>query len=151
MATLLSAEAVTLQNLILHLTENGFSPFPLNETQVRLHTESGIGFRITILDDRQFIYIGTYLPLNRTKTKDEKLSFSHHLNSEVFMAKFCLDDDEDLLVSYTSTYQSGLIAQQFIALVHRFASLLEWMVHSFDPNGMIDFSTPSVSTDVQSE
>lgn len=75
MTSLIAAEEVTLQNLISHLTENGFSPVPLNDTQVRIHTESGIGFRITILDDRQFIYIGTYLPLNRTKTRDEKIAF----------------------------------------------------------------------------
>lgn len=147
MATLLTAEEVTLQNLISPLTENGFSPVPLNDAQVWLHSESGIGFRITILHERQFIHVGTYLPLSRTKTKDEKIAFSHHLNSEVFLAKFSLDDEGDLLVSYTTSYQFGLVTQQFIALVNRFSSLLEWLVHAFDPDGLIDFSTTSVSID----
>lgn len=145
MPTLWTEDQITLQTLISHMTDCGLCPVPLTDTQIRLRTVAGIGYRVTILEERRFIHIGTFLPLDETRSREEKLAFEHRCNAEIFLPAFCLDDDEDLTVSYVMPYQQGMIAEQFIAMVNRFCSLLEYIVQSFNENGIIDFSAPTAS------
>jgi hypothetical protein len=151
MTKLWTEEDIALSTLVSHLTDCGLSPIPLDNRQLQLRTASGIGFHITILEDKPFIYFGTYLPVAKSKTEEERLTFVHRLNSDIFLSVFSLDDDLDLTVRYVMSYQYGLIADQFTAMVQRFSSLLEYLVEKFDTNGMIDFGTATVSNDIENQ
>ncbi|MDN4573372.1 hypothetical protein DBB29_12365 [Pandoraea cepalis] len=61
------------------------------------------------------------------------------MNDEVFLPVFAIDQDEDLTVAYVLPYTAGLIAGNFVAVVNRFASLLEFVVETYNEDGLIDF------------
>lgn len=61
------------------------------------------------------------------------------LNEEVFLPVFTVDQDEDLSVAYVLPYAHGLIAGNFVAVVNRFASLLEFIVQTYNDDDLIDF------------
>jgi len=46
-------------------------------------------------------------------------------------------------VAYVLPYTHGLIAGNFVSVVNRFASLLEFVVHTYNDDGLIDFGTPT--------
>lgn len=142
MATIIAEQDITLEVLSLLLHAADLKPVSLNDKQIRLRTDAGIGFRITILDDKTFLHFGTYLPLDRSKTLEEKLGFVYRLNADLFLPQCCLDDQGDLLVRYVLPYQCALVGSQFVTIAERFASLLNHIVHSVDTEGMIDFGPP---------
>lgn len=135
-----NTEEVTIENLATHLAEAGLLTIATDEDKLWYRTENGIAYSITVLHDKKFIRLSTYLPLDRDRPKDEKLAFAHHLNANIFMPVFCLDDEDDLNVSYVIGYQFGMIAAQFSAMVIRFGSLLEFLVREQNEDGIIDFS-----------
>jgi hypothetical protein len=45
------------------------------------------------------------------------------------------------------SYQYGLIADQFTAVIQRFSSLLQYIVGTFDTDAMINFSNATVTTE----
>jgi hypothetical protein len=147
MALLIPAEEVTLDTLISHVEAAGLSPVRVDEKQFRLRTLTGIAFWAAIEDDRQFIRLHTYLPTSKAKTRQEKLEFAHQLSAEIFLPVFSLDGDADVLMNYVFPYGHALVAEQFVALVHRFASLLEYLVQSFDRDGMFNFGPSAIATD----
>jgi hypothetical protein len=100
---------------------------------------------ICFLESRSRLH--TYLPTSRTKSRQEKLEFALRLNAEIFLPVFSLDGDGDVLVNYVFPYGHALVAEQFVALVHRFSSLLEYLVQSFGTDHMFDFGTATVATD----
>lgn len=51
---------------------------------------------------------------------------------------FTVDADEALTVAYVLPYTHGLIAGNFVSVANRFASLLEFVVHSYNDDGLID-------------
>jgi hypothetical protein len=59
------------------------------------------------------------------------------------MPVFTVDQDEDLTVAYVLPYAHGLIAGNFVAVVNRFASLLQFIVQTFNEDGLIDFGAPT--------
>ena len=141
-----NAEEVTIENLGTHLTEAGLLAIATDEDKLWFRTENGIAYSVTILDDKKFVRLSTYLPLDRDRPKEEKLPFAHHLNANIFMPVFCLDDEDDLNVSYVIGYQFGLIAAQFSAMVIRFASLLEFLVREQNDDGIIVFGVRGRTT-----
>lgn len=140
MTKIWNTEEVTMENLAVHLTEAEMVTIATDENKLWYRTENGIAFSVTILDDKKFVRLSTYLPLDRDRPKEEKLAFAHHLNANIFLPVFCLDDEEDLNVSYLLPYQFGMIAAQFSAIVTRFASLLEFLVREQNDGGIIDFA-----------
>jgi hypothetical protein len=65
------------------------------------------------------------------------------LNEEVFLPVFTVDPDEDLTVVYVLPYTHGLIAGNFVAVVNRFGSVLEFIVQTYNDDGLIDFGAPN--------
>jgi hypothetical protein len=133
------AEEVTIENLATHLMDAGLLSIATDGDKLWYRTENGIAYSVTVLDDKKFVRLSTYLPLDRDRPKDEKLAFAHNLNAHIFMPVFCLDDEDDLNVSYVVGYQFGMIAAQFSAMVIRFASLLEFLVREQNEDRIIDF------------
>ncbi|WP_175002113.1 hypothetical protein [Burkholderia lata] len=109
-----------------------------------MRTERGVGYRISLITDRKFIRFDTYLLLNRQAPIGLKHALAKRLNEDVFLPVFTIDQEEDLTVAYALPYMNGLIAGNFVAVVNRFASLLEFIVHSCNDNGLIDFNPPQV-------
>ena len=134
-----NTEEVTIESLAAHLKEAGLVAIATDEDKLWYRTENGIAYSVAVLDDKKFVRLSTYLPLRRDRPKQEKLTFAHHSNSNIFMPTFCLDDEDDLNVSYVLPYQFGMIAAQFSAMVIRFASLLEFLVREQNDDGIIAF------------
>ncbi|MDN7967548.1 hypothetical protein QZM91_08285 [Burkholderia multivorans] len=63
---------------------------------------------------------------------------------------FTIDSDGDLAVAYSMPYGCGLIAGNFVSIVNRFASLLEFVVETYN-DGLIDFGALSVATVADAE
>jgi hypothetical protein len=61
----------------------------------------------------------------------------------VFLPVFNVDADADLTVAYVMPYGGGLIAGNFVSVVNRFASLLEFIVQTYNDDGLIDFGGPA--------
>ncbi|RQZ24348.1 hypothetical protein DIE14_20910 [Burkholderia sp. Bp9017] len=108
-----------------------------------MRTEQGIGYRISLINDRKFIRVGTYLPLNRQAPIDLKHELAKRLNEDVLLPVFTIDPDEDLTVAYVLPYMNGLISGNFVAVVNRFAALLEFIVQTYNGDGLIDFGALS--------
>ncbi|RKR43462.1 hypothetical protein B0G82_1030 [Paraburkholderia sp. BL17N1] len=64
------------------------------------------------------------------------------------MPVFALDRDEDLTVAYVLPYVHGLIAGNFVFVVNRFASLLDFIVRTYNDEGLIDFGAPEAAPPV---
>ncbi|WP_245004450.1 YbjN domain-containing protein [Paraburkholderia sacchari] len=129
-------EDITFENLAAHIEDSGLQ-CKREPTRIVLHTASGIGYLVVLDEDKKFIRFLTYLPVAKDAFEEQKREFEHRLNAEVFMASFWLDDDNDLVVDYSMTYVHGLIAGQFMVILHRFASMLEYVMGSKNEDGLI--------------
>lgn len=63
---------ITIETLDAHLRDSGLIPCNVQADAIPLRTENGIGYRISLIADRKFIRISTYLPLNRQAPIDRK-------------------------------------------------------------------------------
>lgn len=151
MVKILNQDEVTLTNLASHLEDSGIIPTAITEDAIWLRTVAGIAYRVSILDDKKFLCIGTYLPLGKERSDEDKREFERRMNADIFLPVFSLDADDDLTVSYLMPYLHGIIAGQFTAMVTRFASLLDYIVSEHNENGIIDFGSRSNSTDNTSD
>lgn len=135
-----------------HIRDSGLVPHKVQPDGIWLRTENGIGYRISIIEDRKFVQFRTFLPVNRQAPIDQKHDLARRLNEGVFLPVFAIDSDEDLVVTYVLPYTAGLLAGNFIAIVHRFGSMLEYVVQTFNEDGLIDFGEPApVSAGADSE
>ncbi|MFM0474771.1 YbjN domain-containing protein [Paraburkholderia strydomiana] len=139
---------ITIETLDAHLRDSGLVPYNVQPDSIRLRTEQGIGYRISLSTDRKFVRFATYLPVNKLASLDQKHALAKRLNEEVFLPVFVVDADEDLTVTYVLPYAHGLFAGNFIAIVNRFASLLEFIVETYSGDGLIDFGAPTAVPDV---
>lgn len=135
---------ITIENLDTHLRDSGLVSYKVQPDGISLRTENGIGYRISIITDRKFIRFSTYLPLNRQAPINQKHEVAKRLNEEVFLPVFTVDADEDLTVTYVMPYAHGMIAGNFVVIVNRFASLLDFIVQTYESDGLIDFGVPNV-------
>ncbi|HEM7892206.1 hypothetical protein [Burkholderia cepacia] len=138
-----SEHEITIEALDAHLRDSGVVPYSVQSDCIRLRTEQGIGYRIFLIAERKFIRISTYLPLNRQAPIEQKHELARRLNEDVFLPVFTVDQDEDLTVGYALPYTVGLIAGNFVAVVNRLASLLEFVVETYNDGGLIDFGVPN--------
>ncbi|MGH1507246.1 YbjN domain-containing protein [Ralstonia solanacearum] len=134
---------ITIETLDAHLRDSGVVPYDVQPDVIRLRTEQGIAYRVFLIPDRKFIRFATYLPLNRQAPIEQKHALARRLNDEVFLPVFTIDADEDLTVSYAFPYTGGLIAGTFVSIVNRFASLLEFVVETYNDDWLIDFGAPT--------
>ncbi|MFC7514075.1 hypothetical protein ACFQUU_03555 [Herbaspirillum sp. GCM10030257] len=139
MTKILNEDEVTIANLNMHLKDSGLTPTVQNAERILLYTDHGVGFFITMVDRKRFARLGTWLPLNKAEPVSRKIDLERKLNREVFLPTFRLDADDDLDISYVLTYQHGLIAGQFISVVNRFASMLDYVVATYNHDGIICF------------
>lgn len=139
---------ITIENLDTHLRDSGLVSYKVQPDGISLRTENGIGYRISIITDRKFIRFSTYLPLYRQAPINQKHELARRLNDEVFLPVFSVDADEDLTVAYVMPYTAGLIAGSFVSVVTRFASLLEFIVATYNADRLIDFGVPSSASSV---
>ncbi|MFA8325546.1 YbjN domain-containing protein [Burkholderia ubonensis] len=137
------ASAVTIETLHVHLRDSGLDPYNVQPDCIRLRTEQGIAYRITLDTDRKFIRVATYIPLRRNAPTEQKHELARRLNEDVFLPVFTIDSDGDLAVSYSLIYLHGMVGGNFVSIVHRFASLLEYVVATYNENALIDFGAPT--------
>lgn len=151
MTKIFEQDEITLALLADHLIDSGLQPEFINEETIRLRIPSGIGYRISIVDDPKFIRLVTYFPLSKSIDVRKKLELEHVLNEEVFMPSFYVDEDGtgDLWITYVMPYQHGLIAGQFTYIVNRYASLLQFIVDEYNADGVIDFDIPSIDSNIE--
>ncbi|KVO53539.1 MULTISPECIES: YbjN domain-containing protein [Burkholderia cepacia complex] len=142
MTKIFEESAVTIETLDAQLRDGGVVPYNVQPDFIQLRTEQGIAFTISIIADRKFIRFSTYLPLNRHASIDQKHELARRLNEDVFLPVFTIDRDGDLIVTYSMPFTGGLIAETFVSIVNRFASLLEFVVETYG-DGLIDFGSPT--------
>jgi hypothetical protein len=147
MTKILAEEDVTLDNITVHLKDSGLVPVATDAAGIWLRIASGVAYCIAILDDKKFIRIWTFLPLDRDQPRDMKLDLEHQLNAEIYLPVFSLDHDDDLNVSYLMPYEQGLIAGQFVAIVNRFGSVLDYIVEFRNENGLIKFDRGNAASE----
>ncbi|WP_446327079.1 YbjN domain-containing protein [Burkholderia pseudomallei] len=143
MTKIFEESAVTIETLDAHLRDSGVVPYDVQPDVIRLRTEQGIAYRVFLIPDRKFVRFATYLPLARQAPIDQKHALARRLNEGVFLPVFTIDSDEDLAVSYVMPYGGGMVAGNFVSIVNRFASLLEFVVETYNDDGVIDFGVPT--------
>lgn len=82
---------ITIEILDAHIRDSGLVPYMVQPNAIRLRTENGIGYRISLDVDRKFIRFSTYLPLTRLAPFDRKQGLARQLNEEVFLPVFAMD------------------------------------------------------------
>lgn len=132
---------ITIDALVSHIRDSGLVPHEVQPDGIWMRSRKGLGFRISLIEDRKFIRFATYLPLNRHASIDQKHELARRLNENVFLPVFTLDPDEDLTVMYVMPFSGGLIAEAFMSIVNRFGSLLEFVVAAYG-GGLIAFGVP---------
>ncbi|MHA6897231.1 YbjN domain-containing protein [Ralstonia pseudosolanacearum] len=151
MTKIFEESAVSVEALDAHLRDSGVVPYNVQPDHIRLRTEQGLAFTISIIADRKFIRFSTYLPLNRHASIDQKHELARRLNEDVFLPVFTIDRDGDLIVAYSLPYTGGMVAGTFVSIVNRFASLLEFVVDAYNADCLIDFGAQSVATVADAE
>lgn len=134
---------ITIETLDAHLRDSGVVPYDVQPDVIRLRTENGIAYCVFLIPDRKFIRFAAYLPLNRQAPVEQKHELARRLNEDVFLPVLTIDFDGDLAVSYVLPFGGGFIAGNFISIVNSFASLLEFVVETYNSDGLIDFNAPN--------
>ena len=133
-------EEVNLDVLAAHISDSGLD-CSMQTERIVLHTESGIAYQLILDENRKFVQFMTFFPMASHAGESQKRDFEHRLNTQVFMASFSVDDDSDLVVHYPLPYGHGLIAGQFMAVLHRFASMLDFVIRTKNEDGLILFGS----------
>lgn len=139
-------EDITLPLLATHLRDSGLDAVE-EEGRIELHTEAGIGYLVKLDMERRFVRFSTLLPLDRLQPFATRREFALGLNEDFFLPSFSADDSGDLRILYVMSYWQGLIAGQFMAIIHRFGSLLDYLVRERNPDGIISFDTGEAAPD----
>ena len=135
--------------LAAHLRDSGLELIE-EDSRIMLHTEAGIGYLIRLDMERKFVRFSTILPLDPQKPMMTRKDFALGLNEDFFLPSFSVDNDGDLRILYVMSFQQGLIAGQFMAIVHRFGSLLDYLVQERNQDGVISFAAGEMAMDESS-
>lgn len=128
---------ISMESLAIHL-ENAGQIFDQRKDEIVAHSSNGLGFHLYLDEDRKFIIIRKFYPIN--VSFDDGLAFSNELNDSVFMGKFHIDDDGDLACSYAISYEKSLNIPQFMRTYHRFSSLVDYVVGLDTDGSIFDFN-----------
>ena len=134
MCKIFQEQEVSLSSLAEHLEDAGWD-VNLDKNRILLHNNRGIGFSIRLDTDRQFLLIGTWLPFSADFS--DSTALANRCNNEVFMGRFSIDGDGDLVVDYAMTYERGLVLAQLTRIVQRFSGMLNHVVDHFDADQVI--------------
>ncbi|TCG09262.1 hypothetical protein BZM27_06350 [Paraburkholderia steynii] len=137
---------IEIETLDTHLRDSGLVPYNVESDHISLRTERGIGYSVSLVTARKFIRFSTYFPLSGLASTDQKQSLARRLNEEVFLPVFAIDRDGDLTIGYVLPYVHGLIAGNFVSVVNRFSSVLDFIVHTYNDDGLIDFGEPEAAS-----
>jgi len=137
MTTIWNEDQVTLPNLAKHFEDCGFTDVSLKDDGIHLHTASGLYHRVSINVNKKFLHLGTYLPTDRFRERAEKLELINRFNRQLFLTSFALDDDNDVLIDYPISFETGLIIGQFMILLKRFGSMIDFVVENENAEGSI--------------
>lgn len=152
MMTILEENQVNPHTIANHLECSGIEvvkqEFNKNGSWILLITGAGLNFRISFDEERKFLRFSTFLPLDPSRTYESKLQLVQKFNSELFLANFCLDKDDDLLVIYYMSFVQGLNLAQFMKVTMRYTELLEHIVETQNTDHMIEFSNNADDDDV---
>jgi len=145
MTKMITEAEMSLQTLYTHMLESGIEriQLQLEDECVMLHTENGTGYSIALIEDKKFIRFSTALPLRRNVSYEQKIAYANHLNSKVFLPCFCITTQGNIGVSYVMPYRLGVIAAQFMNIVRRFGSMLEFIEQAHNDDGLIEFEISS--------
>ena len=132
---------VTVETLADHLEASGWSADLSEKGSLTLLTENGLAFKVRIDRKRKFVVLMTSLPI-RCDFLDT-LDYCNDLNLHVFLGSYSIDSERDLDVSYPMSYERGLIAPQFMRIVIRFASIIEYIVSKDQDKNIFDFNKDS--------
>lgn len=145
MCKIFQEQEVSLSSLAEHLEDAGWD-VNLDKNRLLLQTNRGLGFSIRLDPERQFLLLGTWLPLSADFS--DSMALANRCNSEVFMGKFSIDSDGDLVIDYVMTYERGLLLAQLTRIIQRFSGMLNHVVEHFDADKVIfDFSRCSQRAD----
>lgn len=115
---------VSLSSLASHLEQAGWDP-DLEERRIVLHSDGGLSFVIWLDEERKYINFARFQPIPENTQKDYQLV--NHLNFEIFLPNFAIDDDSDLQAMYHMIYSGGLMLGQFSRIVKRFSSTMDYV------------------------
>ncbi|AUT75735.1 hypothetical protein C2L64_46255 [Paraburkholderia hospita] len=146
MTKIFAESDVSIETLDTHIRDSGLVPYKVEPDHISLRTENGIGYGVSLVSERKFIRFSTYLPLSRLAPTDQKQGLARRLNEEVFLPVFAIDRDGDLTIGYVLPYVHGLIAGNFVSVVNRFSSMLDFIVHTYNDERLIDFGEPEAAT-----
>ena len=104
MTKIFTEHDINIDALESHIRDSGLVPHEVQLDGIWMRSPKGLGFRISIIEDKKFIRFSTYLPLNRYATIDQKHELARRLNENVFLPVFTLDQDEDLNVMYVMPF-----------------------------------------------
>ncbi len=139
MVTIWTEEQVSLINIEEHLEDCGRRQVSRHEERISLYTEKGLSVSIHIDDDRKFLRLNSYFPIDKLRSRADKLDLIQRYNCDMFLTSFFLDDDEDVQVSYSMCYERGLIVGQFMIVLNRFCSMMEYIADTQNQEGLIKF------------
>ena len=139
MTTIWTEAQVDLTKLAAHLEKSGRSDVSLQDDGIHLTTAHGLYHRIAIDEDKKFLRLGSYLPTDKFRAREEKLELIQRFNRQLFLTSFALDSEDDVLIDYPICYEAGLIVDQFMILLARFASMLDFIVEHENVEGLIYF------------
>jgi hypothetical protein len=139
MTTIWIEDQVSITNLAQHFEDCGKTRVTVRDERITLFTQTGLALAVTIDEDRKFLRISTYLPLDKSRSHADKLEYIQRLNHDLFLTNFFLDDDGDVIIYYFASYELGLIIGQFMIVLNRFGSLVEHIVENENREGLIVF------------
>lgn len=142
---ILNEDEVTLGSIANQIDDAGLD-VTIDEDTLILHTDSGLGFTLSLDTDRKFIVFRTVFPMRNDFLDGH--DFCNDLNIHVFMGCFAVDKDSDLLISYAYSYTRGLIVAQLMRVVLRFGSMLDHVVGKDTEKLIFDFSKQARTVDV---
>ncbi len=143
MITIWTEEQVLPINLKKHLEDCGKTQVSCHENWIKFFTESGISVWIYIDEERKFLCINSYLSIDRSRSRIDKLDLIQRYNSDMFLPTFSLDEEEDVKVSYSMCYERGLIVGQFMIVLNRFCALIETIIDTQNQEGLIKLDQDS--------
>lgn len=130
---------VTIEKLIEHLSESGMRFKVDDKNWIRFETDRNLGYRLNFVNGKPFLRLSTFLPTSSAVGRDILSEYVRKLSSEVFLAGYHLDDDDDVFVQYVISYSPGIIPSQLMQLIMQFRSLIDYIVFDFTEGEIFDF------------
>jgi len=137
MPTIWNEDQVTLPRLAEHLEDAGLIKVTLGSDYIGLHSPNGLYHVVLIDHERKYLRIRMTLPLDKCRSRFDKLELIQRYSFQLILSRFSLDNDDDLRVENDISFENGLIISQFMKLLNRFALLCLFLVEDDNEDGLI--------------